>query len=392
MNLLDIVLLAALLFAGVRGWREGALSQVLAFGGAALGLVLGASYAPAVAGSFIDQPGLQLALVTLGLLLAAVALVQGVGFAVGLRLQRAVHHAGAGALDRVAGVGVGLVSVVVTVWLAASVLVQGPTPFVAQALRGSLVVQTIDRVLPPAPDIFGRVATYLDRQGFPPVFAGLGGPTGPPVDAPQEGAVAAAAAAGQPGTVQVESLGCGGVSSGTGFAVQQGFIVTNAHVVAGGDVVMVRDASGTHDAVPVHVDARLDLAVLSSPASTATPLAWTAEAAVRGTSGAVLGFPGGQRTLAVRPAAVRSRTNAVGRDIYGRGVSAREVLILSADVLRGDSGGPFMTAAGTVGGVIFAASSSEPGVGYALTAEQVRSDVDTAIARNSAVPTGSCRY
>ena len=106
------------------------------------------------------------------------------------------------------------------------------------------------------------------------MFAGLGGSTAPPIDLPAEGAVAAAAAAGTPATVQVEAIGCDGVSSGSGVVVQPGFIVTNAHVVAGGEVLNVRDAGGTHDAVAILVDPNLDLAVLSAPTATATPLPW----------------------------------------------------------------------------------------------------------------------
>ncbi len=182
------------------------------------------------------------------------------------------------------------------------------------------------------------------------------------------------------------------MSSGSGFVVAPGFVVTNAHVVAGGEAVSVVDAAGTHDAVPVHVDATLDLAVLSAPGTQASPLQWVDTPADRGTEGATLGFPGGQRELNVRPAAVRGRSEAVGRDIYGRGVSTREILTLEAAVAGGDSGGPFVTADGRVAGVVFAASSTEAGVGYALTAERVRPDVDAAIAANAPVGTGACRF
>jgi S1-C subfamily serine protease len=68
------------------------------------------------------------------------------------------------------------------------------------------------------------------------------------------------------------------------------------------------------------------------------------------------------------------------------------VLTLTAAVRRGDSGGPFVTAAGQVAGVVFAAAVGEPQTGYALSAERVRPDVEGAIARNVAVPTGECRF
>lgn len=392
MNIVDLVLGLALVTSAVRGWRRGALSQVFAFGGAAVGLFAGAVGAPALAGMVVDTPGVKLALATFGILMLAVLVGQLLGYLIGARLRVAAERSGARVADSTMGVAVGLASLVVTLWLGGAILSQGPTAGLARQIQGSTILQTIDEALGPPPDVVGRAAAFLDQQGFPQVFAGLQGATAPPVAAPEGTSVEAAAVAGAPAMVQVEALGCGGVSSGSGFAVAPGFLVTNAHVVAGGDVVRVRDASGTHDAVPVHVDPELDLAVLSSPESTATPIAWTSAPADRGTSGATLGYPGGQRELNVRPAAVRGRQEAVGRDIYGRGVTSREILTLSAAVAPGDSGGPFVTEAGQVAGVVFAASTAGDGVGYALTAERVRPDVEAAVARNSAVPTGACRF
>lgn len=393
MNLVDIVLVVALVIAAVRGFRHGAMSQVAAFGGAAVGLVLGATFAPRVARWFVAEPGPLLSLSTLAALLAFVLLGQGVGVWIGEWLRRALHGIGAGTLDRTAGVVVGMAGLLVTVWLLSAALVQGPSASVAQQVQRSRIVAALDTTLPAPPDVFTRVGTYLDRHGFPQVFAGLGGGSvAPPIDPPAEGAVAAATAAGQPGTVQVRATGCGGISSGTGFATARGFIVTNAHVVAGGDGVSVIDADGDHEAVTIHMDPVLDLAVLSAPTSTATPLPWTTVPAERGTEGATLGFPGGQRQLEVKAAAVRGRGEAVGRDIYGRGTALREILTLSSPVERGDSGGPFVTSDGSVAGVVFASAASQPGTGYALTAERVRPDVEAAISRGSEVDTGACRF
>jgi S1-C subfamily serine protease len=393
LNLLDVVLLLALTLALVRGFRQGALSQVSAFGGAAVGLFAGALVAPALAGLLVGQPGSTLALLTLGLLVVLVFLGQGIGFAVGLRLRRAAIRAGIGAFDRVVGILVGAAGVVVVIWLLGSVFAQGPVPSVAQQFRESRVAGAIDGALPPAPDLFGRVAGYLDQQGFPQVFAGLEqGITAPPVPPTSDVAVQAAAAGGQPSTVQVQATGCGGISSGSGFVTQSGFVVSNAHVVAGGTSVIVRDTGGERTAVVIHFDPDLDLAVLSVPGLEVPPIAWTDVPAERETEGATLGFPGGRLDMVVKPATVRSRGEAVGRDIYGRGTAAREILTLSAGVQRGDSGGPFVTSEGQVGGVVFAANAAEPGTGYALTAERVRPDVDAAIAGNAAVPVGSCRF
>jgi S1-C subfamily serine protease len=236
------------------------------------------------------------------------------------------------------------------------------------------------------------VGNYLDQHGFPTVFSGFGGAIAPPVEEPGRAAVAAAQRAGSPSTVQVAGQGCGGVSSGSGFVPQRGFVVTNAHVIAGSDSLVVRDAQGEYPARTIYIDTRVDVAVLRVPELPAPAIRWVSEPAERGTNGATLGFPGGQRQMDVKPAATRSRSTAVGRDIYGRDTVERQILTLSAAVQQGDSGGPFVTSNGRVGGVVFAAAAAEPGTGYALTAESVRGVVAEAIDRNETTGTRACRF
>lgn len=392
MNVLDLVLLVALALAAYRGFRQGALSQVAAFGGAAVGLIVGATLAPRIAPRFVDQPGPVLALVTLGLLLLFIAIGQTMGLAIGSRLRHAVAAAGAGSVDRTAGVAVGITGILLTIWLLGSVLVQGPVAPLAKQVRQSTIVAAVVDAMPQPPDLFGRVGNYLDQHGFPTVFSGIGGSIAPPVDAPGRGAVAAAQRAGSQSTVQVVANGCGGVSSGSGFVAQRGFVVTNAHVIAGGEDVSVRDTDGEYAATPIYIDTDVDLAVLRVRDLRIDAIQWVAEPSERGTNGATLGFPGGQRQMQVKPAAVRSRSTAVGRDIYGRGSVERNILTMSAPVERGDSGGPFVTSDGRVGGVVFAAAAAEPGTGYALTAESVKSTVADAISRNEETGTKSCRF
>lgn len=394
MNVLDVLLLVALGLAAARGYRQGALSQVAAFGGAAIGLVLGAALGPDLASLIVDGPGPSLAIVTLGVVAIAILLGQGIGFTIGMRLRTAAAGLGAAPVDRTAGIAVGLAGLLLVVWLLGAALAQGPSTTVAQQIRESAVVGAIGNALPPAPDLFARVGSYLDQHGFPQAFSELDGTTAPPVEPPSDSAVAAAQQAGQASTVQVRATGCPpGFATGSGFVTQPGFVVTNAHVVAGSDSITVRDAQGTHEATPVHYDPNVDVAVLSAPGSAAPAIGWAATPVGRGVQGAALGYPGGQRTLNVEPATVRERREgAIGRDIYGRGTVSRNVLILSASVRRGDSGGPFVTSEGQVGGVVFAAAPGDPGTGYALTVDQVRPQVESAVATNQPVDTGACRF
>lgn len=392
-NIVDIVIAALLLYALVRGYMQGALSQITAFGGVVAGLTLGGFAGPSLARRFVEGPGPLLVLLVLVLVLLSVLVGQAIGVAVGLRLRVAAHRAGAGWADSAGGILVGFAGLVLMVWLVAGALSHGPLPSVSQQVRESAAVGVLDDALPPPPNVVGRIAAYLDDQGFPQVSSGLrGGITAPPVDPTSPEAAQAAAQAGRPSTVQVQARGCGGVSSGSGFVTQPGFVVTNAHVIAGNDSFTVRDTGGDRNAAAVWFDPNLDLAVLRVPNTSAQPIGWTSEPAQRGVEGATLGFPGGQREMETRPATVTSRGTPVGRDIYGGGMVRREVLTLSAGVQRGDSGGPFVTANGEVAGLVFAANAAQPGTGYALTAEQIRDDVRQAVSENAPRDTGRCRY
>ena len=394
LNLVDLVIGVLLLYAVVRGYLQGAVSQVTAFGGVVGGLVVGGFGAPTVARQFVQGPGFTLVLLVLGLLLLCVLIGQAVGVAIGVRLRAAAHRAGAGWADRLGGIAVGVAGLALMVWLVAGALINGPVPSVARQLHGSVSVGVLDDALPPPPDVVGRIAAYLDDQGFPQVTAGLGGGIlAPPVDPTSPQAAQAAVAAGRPSTVQVRARGCGGISSGSGFVIQPGFVVTNAHVIAGNEDLRVRDTGGERrNVTPVWFDPEMDLAVLRAPTTTAAPMSWAAQGAGRGVQGATLGFPGGQEQMETRPATVMGSGEVVGRDIYGGGQVERQVLTLSAGVERGDSGGPFVTANGRVAGVVFAANAVRPGTGYALTVAQVRSSVQQAVAQNAPRDTGRCRY
>jgi S1-C subfamily serine protease len=393
MNGLDAVLLILLVVVCVRGGRLGGLSQIASYGTAALGLLLGALIAPSIAGMLADGPGITLSLLTLTVLLACLLIAQSIGVAIGMRLRHAAAEVGARAVDAVAGIAVAAVGLVLTVWLLAGALSRGPSPELANSLRDSRLISLIEAALPKPPDVIARVGTYLDQQGFPEVFSGVRPEISlAPVPTPEGSKVTAAAAAARRSVVQVESTGCNSISFGTGFVIRRGFVVTNAHVVAGGEAVLVNSRRRTDEASVVLFDPALDLAVLSVPGLEAPALPWTSEPAGRGTAGATLGFPGGKPKLVWKPAAVRQRIRAVGRDIYGVGSVTRDVLILKDEVTRGDSGGPFVTADGEVAGVVFAAAVSERNTGYALTAGSVREAVADGVRRDAPVGTGACRF
>ncbi len=165
--------------------------------------------------------------------------------------------------------------------------------------------------------------------------------------------------------------------------------MTNAHVVAGEASTRVQSSTNAMPARAVFFDPKTDLAVLFVPSLHAPALRLDRSEVPRGAQGAAIGHPGGGPLTAVA-AGVRRPLNAVGRDIYGRSVIARRIYELQAVVRPGDSGGPFVLKDGQVAGVVFAASTTDPNVGYALITASILSMVRGAVGRTAAVSTGPC--
>lgn len=390
MNLLDVIVLVLLGASLFVGFRRGAALQVVVYAGLLLGLLVGALAAPSVA-SLAASPFAQatIALITL-LVLAAAG--DAMGWAIGARVWAAARRSGLGIADSWAGSIVAAVATLLAVWFLAFNLVAGPFPALSRQIRGSAVVRAIDAVLPRPPSLLAQVRGILDRFGFPEVFADLPPAPAGPVQGPSQGQVGRAIQSADQSTVKVIGRACDRIQEGSGFLASPRYIVTNAHVVAGVEEpeVQAQVGGGTFTATPVLFDPNLDLAVLfiqSSPEG--GPLALLSQNLSRGAAGAVLGYPGGG-DLTGGPAAVRRVLDAVGRDIYGQRTVEREVYELQASVRPGNSGGPFVTVDGDVAGVVFAASTTDPGVGYALTSTEAMPRVRQGLGRTQPTDTGPC--
>ena len=135
-------------------------------------------------------------------------------------------------------------------------------------------------------------------------------------------------------------------------------------------------------------DEDLDIAVLSLP-DTGTPhLALDAEVEPRDAV-AVLGYPE-DGPYDVQSGRVRAEQRLRSPDIYGEGTVIRQVFSLRALIRPGNSGGPIVTSAGDVAGMVFAASVSDQDTGYALTADQVAESAAAGVTRDAPVDTGTC--
>jgi S1-C subfamily serine protease len=255
-------------------------------------------------------------------------------------------------------------------------------------MNRSVIVRTLVAELPPAPSVFTRLYSLIAATPFPRVFTGLEPVPAGPVPVPGGAVVQGAVRNAGNSVVRIVGVGCGGVQEGSGFVVGTNLVLTNAHVVAGIASPEVQDASGGHRSTPVLFDPELDVAILRTTNLHDVTLPLLAEDVSRGQGGAVLGYPGGGRFDA-EAGAVLSKFIATGRDIYGRNVTRRDVYQLQALIRQGNSGGPFVRQDGWVMGVVFAASTTDKNVGYALTSADVIPRVNQAKS-SGPVSTGAC--
>jgi S1-C subfamily serine protease len=388
-NLLDLAIALLLVLAAINGFRRGALLQLCTYAGLLIGLVLGALLAPAVA--HLASSTLGQATVALVALFSLAALGDAVGWLVGLRVWRLAHRTVLGTFDSVAGTVVALVAVLVTTWFLGWNLVNGPFPSVSEAIRGSAAMRTLDDVFPRPPSVLAEVRQFLNRFGFPEVFVDLPPAPAGPVDAPSDAEVARIAKLAEASTVRIVGEACGAIQEGSGFVAADHYVITNAHVVAGvkAPLVQRQNVDGSLDAIVVVFDPKLDIAVLYVEDPPGPVLDLDGHEEDRGSQGAVLGYPGGG-SLKEGAGAVLRTLDAVGRDIYGQKVVERQVYELQAIVRPGNSGGPFVLADGTVAGVVFAASTVDKKVGYAITSPQVVPELRDAQGKAQAVSTGGC--
>ncbi len=388
MNLVDVGIILVLGLAAAHGVTQGAVLQIFSFGGFWIGLLVGAALAPVL--SSITQSPFAGAFISLVTFLGLALLGGAAGRYIGTHAWSALQRLKLGVLDAAMGAVVAVIAALAAIWLIAILLTAGPTREFSRAINRSVIVRALVERLPPAPSVFSRVQQFISVTPFPRVFEGIEPIPAGPIDVPGGAVVQAAVDRAQSSTVRIVGVGCGGIQTGSGFVAASGLVVTNAHVVAGiQDNLQVQDAKGDHRATPVLFDPALDIAVLRAAGLAGTPLPLADGEAPRGQGGAVLGYPGGGNFTA-GPGAILRKFSAIGRDIYGRALTRRDVYQLQAQIRQGNSGGPFVRRDGTVLGVVFAASTTESNVGYALTSTEVLPKVRQAGTTTSEVSTGPC--
>ncbi|MGL5865472.1 MAG: MarP family serine protease [Dermatophilaceae bacterium] len=394
--ILDLALVVLLAGYAWSGWRQGLITAALGLVGLVGGAVVTVRIVPDLLedhlGVVRGTPSSAIVLVVLIIFVAVTA--QSVMLLLAARVRDAVRLPAARTVDSFLGTTAVLIASILVLWVVAGVVRTSGPPGAREVVARSGILTRVDALVPAsAARVVDNVTQALDRQGFPQVFDGLGPEPITAIDAPDATLVndpEVRAALRSVIRVRADSRRCDTARVGSGWVGAAGYVVTNAHVVAGAQSVRVSVGGRGRErtARVVAFDPDRDVAVLAVPGLTAAPLSRSSELAAAD-SAVVAGFPGDDG-LTVRSARVRNVIRASGADIYGESGITREIYSLRAQVRQGGSGGPMVDPDGRVVGMVFATSLDDLETGYALTLDEMAPVLRSGLTATGQVSTGRC--
>jgi S1-C subfamily serine protease len=392
-DLLDLALIVVAAAFAVSGYRQGFIVGSLSFIGFVGGAVLGAEFGPSIARALVGGQNQQ-DVVAVILLVSGAIVGQFVASSLGTAMRETMTGRSSTTIDAIGGSAVSVLSMLLIAWAIGSVLTASPFPVVVGQVNNSAVLGTMDKIMPtPAKTMFSEFRRLLASGAFPQVFSGIGAAHLLPVPAPN-GAVLNSpgflAARSRVVKVQGTAPSCQRSIEGSGFVYAPNHVLTNAHVVAGvtqGLFASTEDGTAYRASV-VFYDPQVDIAVLYVPGLNATPLQFTGQAS-GGADAVVAGYPLDHPFTAVA-ARIGGIQRAQGPDIYQTGQVTRQIYEIRAVVEPGNSGGPLLSPAGKVYGVVFAAAVGVQDTGFALTTGEVAADAAAGAHQTIPVSTQGC--
>ncbi|HEY4008122.1 MAG TPA: MarP family serine protease [Pseudonocardia sp.] len=399
MSWVDLFVLVLAVLAGVSGWRHGMAVALLSFVGVLGGAIIGVRVAPLVAQN-VESPTARV-MVSIGVVVLLVALGETTGVFFGRRIRDRITGEHTLRVDSTLGSILQAVTVVLAAWLVALPLASASFPGLASGIRGSKVLAGVDSavgtMLPSARQLPSELRSLLDSSGFPDVLSPFAQTPITEVGPPN------AALVNNPGVqtagdsvlkIRGKATRCSRALEGTGFVVGPERVMTNAHVVAGTAEVGVEvpgrgGKSKLKTARVVYYDPEVDVAVLAVPGLDMAPLRFAPSTATVAADAVVLGYPL-DGPFKATPARIRDQIDLNGPDIYNAKTVVRDVYTVRAVVRSGNSGGPLVSPAGTVYGMVFGAAVDDPDTGYVLTAQQIMPMLNAAPQLSQEVSTGSC--
>jgi S1-C subfamily serine protease len=387
--MLDWLLLVLVLAYALSGYWQGFVTGAFATAGLLLGGLFGVWLAPVALGE--ANPSLLVSLGALFIVILSASLGQALLQFLGAKIRDRITWQPIRALDAVGGAALSAAAVLVVAW-ALGVAISGTRiGGITTMVRSSTVLSRVDEVLPASAggvlQAFNNVVgtSFFPRylEPFAPERIVEVGP-GPQRLLKDPDVVSAASS-----VLKVRGTNdCGRGVEGSGFVYAPDRVMTNAHVVAGVDDPEVLIGESSVPAEVVYYNPDIDVAVLSVDTGAAPALEFDQDGGAR-EGVAILGYPE-DGPYDVQPARVRAEQRLRSPNIYGDGAVIREVFSLRGLVRPGNSGGPIVSSAGDVVGVVFAASVTDQDTGYALTAEQVARSAELGRSSSGAVSTGDC--
>jgi len=355
----DWVVLGVIAVSALYGLATGFLRGAFSLAGFALGAYLGARLAP----ELLRDASPYVPLVALGSAILLGSLMRGLaGMLAGVLRTSLGIIPGIRFLDSIAGLALGLVAGVLLCWAVGAVLLYLPGQSdLRREVQRSAILSRINDEFPPE-----RLLETLERVDPIGVFLGPPAIVPPPDSALAKDPDVIRASK---SVVRVTGIACGLGIEGSGWIARSGFIVTNAHVVAGISQPRVDLPNGrAYAATVVAFDVTNDLAVLRVPGLRGRPLGIGEPD--RGTPVALVGYPQ-NGPLRRTPGRLGGTRKVLSRDAYGDGPISRQVTTIRGLVEPGSSGGPGIDAQGRVRTTVFARRPGERG-GYGIPSDLVQ--------------------
>lgn len=388
MPIVDIALIALLAVALIVGLSRGFLATIGFFAGLALGAVA-AYWATPFVGQWVTAPAWRgPAMILTGILLLLVG--SGLGSAVGGFFRRGADRIKLRVPERLLGGVVNVAAAALTISFVAGSLTPVGLPVVSAALGSSTVIRTIDDLTPaPVRGALADLRGTVFAEGIPRFGELI--QIGPVPSTPQIALddPALTQAAQSVARISGTAYACGITSSGSGFVVADDRVVTNAHVVAGVDTPLVElPGRPAREGRVTYFDPVDDIAVVTVDGLDATALPIVPTLTV-GSSAVVQGYPGGG-PFTSGSAQILSEGTVPVPDIYDDSSTPRDIYAIAGVVRPGNSGGPLLTTAGEVAGIVFARSDTDDDVGYAMTPAELEPVMAQIDALSAPVASGSC--
>lgn len=386
-SLLDWALVLVLIVVIVVGFRRGFWVSMGAVSGAVAGVLGGLFLMPFI----VQLVGAGVIRIVTMVAVTAVLIWFGMwlGRKIGRRLRLHISHPVMRAIDRFLGAIGNTVVLGLAISLVAFSIASVGVPGITSVLKNSQIVAFTTTLTPESARVWiaQARADVLDSSELPELE--LADEDSPEiVDSRPEPSGAVEAASASSVRITGSAYECGQSQTGSGFAVTNDRVITNAHVVAGVEAPQVESNDGqlfTGDVVVFDPD--VDVAVIALQGADLPTVEFGA-ALEQGDPAFVLGYPsGGPHQIA--GAEVQARGPATVANIYDTNPQRRDVYQLAADIREGNSGGALVDEDGSVTGVIFA-RASDAEVGYALSLEEISGIVENAPNLSDAVSTGHC--